>query len=183
MGRYTVLILVLAAALVGPLAALRAATLAQEATPTGDTGVPPGVTYDALAFGLAETLSPGPVGLGLFRSTMAPGARIDLGGPAPEHYLIYAEAGAITFRVDRPARVVRAVAGVAGAQGLGPAAPMEDAAAGADVTLRQGDAALFAPSPAGGPGEARNDGQETAVVLIVSAGPPMLAPADATPVP
>jgi hypothetical protein len=181
MGRFTVLILVLAAALVGPLAALRAATLAQEATPAGDTGMPPGVTFDALAFGLAETLPPGPVGLGLFRSTLAPGTRIDLGGNV-EYYLIYAESGAITFRVDTPARVVRPVAGVAGTQALGPAAPMEDAAAGADVTLRQGDAALFAPSP-GGAGEARNDGQETAVVLIVLAGPPMAAPADATPVP
>ncbi len=141
---------------------------AQEGTPTGEEFAPPeGVTFEGLAFGLAEALPPGPTGLGLFRFRLEPGARIDL-EPDPSYFLVSIESGAITFRVSEPVRVTRAVTGTPGAQTLGPDAPAEEVSAGTDVTLEQGDAALFPP---GAGGEARNDGQGSAVGLVMSVGP------------
>ena len=144
-------------------------TVAQEATPGADEfELPEGVTFEGLAFGVAEGLPAGATGLGLFRARLEPGARIDL-DPDPAAFLIYVESGALTFRVDTPVQVTRAVAGTPAAMGT-EAAP-EEIAAGTDVILQAGDAALFPPNPEGAPGEARNDGQEPAVALVVSAGP------------
>ena len=144
-------------------------TVAQEGTPAADEfELPEGVTFEGLAFGVAEALPPGATGLGLSRARLEPGARIDL-DPDPGAFLVYVESGALTFRVDTPVQVTRAVAGTPAA--MDPAAAPEDVAAGTDVTLEQGDAALFPPNPGGAPGEARNDGQEPAVALVVFAGP------------
>ena len=171
MRRLALLGSVVAIVLVGLLAAGQAAdAAAQEGTPPADEfELPEGVSFEALAFGLAEAVPPGPTGLALFRARLEPGARIDL-DPDPSYFMVYVEAGAITFRVETPVLVTRAVAGTPAAQGMSPAAP-EEVAAGTEVTLEQGDAALFAPNPDGAPGEARNDGQEPAVALVVSAGP------------
>ncbi len=143
-------------------------TVAQEGTPPADEfELPEGVTFEGLAFGLAEALPPGPTGLGLFRFRLEPGARLDL-APDPSYFLVSIESGAITFRVSEPVRVTRAMTGTPGAQTLGPDAPAEEVSAGTDVTLEQGDAALFPP---GAGGEARNDGQGSAVGLVMSVGP------------
>ncbi len=174
MRRLTVLLAFVAVALVGLLVAGRVPTVAQQqdadnpgATPVDEFAPPEGVTFEGLAFGLAEALPPGPTGLGLFRFTLEPGARIDLESD-PSYFMVSIESGAITFRVNEPVRVTRAVTGTPGAQTLGPDAPAEEVSAGTDVTLEQGDAALFPP---GAGGEARNDGQEPGVGLVVSVGP------------
>ena len=163
---------VVAVVLLGLLAAGHAATtVAQEGTPPAEEDEQPeGVTFEALAFGLAEELPPGPTGLALFRATLEPGARIDL-DPDPGYFMVAVQSGAITFRVDTPVLVTRGVAGEPAAQEQGPEAAAEEVAAGTDVALEQGDAALFPPNPEGTAGEARNDGQERAVVVVVSAGP------------
>ncbi len=177
MRRLTLLLSFVAVALVGLFVAGRVPTIAQEGTPPAEEFAPPeGVTFEGLAFGLAEALPPGPTGLGLFRFTLEPGARIDLEAD-PSYFLVSIESGAITFRVGEPVRVTRAVTGTPGAQTLGPDAPAEDVPAGTDVTLEQGDAALFPP---GAGGEARNDGQEPAVGLVVAVGPEQ-AEGEATP--
>ena len=177
MRRLTLLLSFVAVALVGLFVAGRVPTIAQEGTPPAEEFAPPeGVTFEGLAFGLAEALPPGPTGLGLFRFRQEPGARLDLEAD-PSYFMVSIEAGAITFRVSEPVRVTRAVTGTPGAQTLGPDAPTEDVPAGTDVTLEQGDAALFPP---GAGGEARNDGQEPAVGLVVSVGPAQ-AEGEATP--
>ena len=155
-------------------------TAAQAGTPQADEfELPAGVTFEGLAFGLAEALPPGPTGLGLSRARLEPGARIDL-DPDPATFMVYIESGALTFRVDTPVLVTRAVTGTPAAMTM-EAAP-EEVAAGTDVTLEQGDAALFPPNVGGTAGEARNDGQEPAVALVVSAEPGEEG-TDGTPVP
>ena len=177
MRRFTLLLSFVAVALVGLFVAGRLPTIAQEATPPAEEFAPPeGVTFEGLAFGLAEALPPGPNGLALFRFRQEPGAGLDLEAD-PSYFLVSIESGAITFRVDEPVRVTRAVTGTPGAQSLGPDAPAEEVPAGTDITLEQGDAALFPP---GAGGEARNDGQELAVGLVVSVGPAQ-AEGEATP--
>ncbi len=178
MRRFSLLVLALVILLGGLVAGgVIGGTVAQEGTPPAEEFAPPeGVTFEGLAFGLAEALPPGPTGLGLFRFRQEPGARIDLEAD-PSYFLVSIETGAITFRVNEPVRVTRAVTGTPGAQTLGPDAPSEEVSAGTDVTLEQGDAALFPP---GAGGEARNDGQEPAVGLVVSVGP-AAAEGEATP--
>ena len=174
---------VVAVILVGLLVAapLSAPTLAQEGTPpAGEDELPEGVTFEALAFGLAEALPPGPTGLSLFRTRLEPGARIDL-DPDPSYFLVYVQSGALTFRVDTPALVTRAAADDAAVEGEDLEAAGEEVAAGAEVTLEEGDSALFAPNPEGEPGEARNDGEDRAVALVVPAGPAEGTEAAATP--
>ena len=172
MRRFLVLISVLVAVLAGLLVAGRVAnTVAQEGTPPAEEfELPEGAAFEALAFGLAEALPPGPTGLSLFRARLEPGARIDL-DPDPGYFLVYVQSGALTFRVDTPVRVTHAVEGVPAVQGEGPEAASEEVAAGTEVTLEEGDAALFAPNPEGDPGEVHNDGGERAVALVVAAGP------------
>ncbi len=184
MRRFSVLLSALAVVLVGLLAAGRAAdTAAQEGTPAAEEDeLPEGVTFEALAVGLAEALPPGPTGLALFRARLDPGAQIDL-DPDPAYFLVAVQSGALTFRVDAPVVVTRALAGGA-AEGEDPeGAAGEEVAAGTEFTLEEGDAALFAPNPEGDPGEARNDGQERAVALVVSAGPAEDGMATGTPAP
>lgn len=157
-------------------------SLAQEGTPpAAQTGLPEGVSFDGLAFGLLDALPPGPFELSLFRATLEPRAKNIL-GPDPSYFLIFVESGAMTFRVDSPGWVARAVDGTPAAQMPSPAAP-EEIAAGTEVALEQGDVGLFAPNPNGADGEARNDGQEPAVALVVSAGPAGTGPEYATPEP
>ena len=184
MRRLALLGSVVAIVLVGLLAAGQATdAVAQEGTPPADEfELPEGVSFEALAFGLAEAVPPGPTGLALFRARLEPGARIDL-DPDPSYFMVYVEAGALTFRVDTPVRVTRAAAGTPAATGQGPEATPEEVAAGTEVTLRAGDAALFPPNPGGAAGEVRNDGQEPAVALVVSAGPAEGAGAAGTPAP
>ena len=150
--------------------------VAQEDTPPADEyAMPEGVTFDGLAFGTVAVTPAGPVDLGLYRSRLEPGASVGLAGDAA-YYLIYVKSGTITFHVDTPASVTRGVAGTPAAQAANQTGP-EEIAAGAEVVLGQGDAALFSPNPDATPGEVRNDGQEPVTVLVVEAGP---AQADTT---
>ena len=161
MPRFVAPIAVVALVLVGLLVAGHAATtVAQEGTPPAEEEfeLPEGVTFEGLAFGLAEELPPGPTGLALFRARLAPGARIDL-DPDPGYFMVSVQSGAITFRVDTPVLVTRAVAGAPAAQEQGPEAAAEEVAAGTEVVLSEVDAALFHPNPEDDPGEARYDGQ------------------------
>jgi hypothetical protein len=146
---------------------------AQTGTPAaGGYAMPPGVTYDGLAFGDVPMPWTGGAGVGLFRARLEPGATVDLEPePDPYSYLVYVESGTITFRVDAPAEISRATAGTPAAQATEPVTP-EHAAALTDVALRQGDAGLFSETPNGAPGQARNDGQEPAVALVVMLAPP-----------
>ncbi len=171
MRRFSVLVSVFVV-LLGVLIAVGSivTTGAQEGTPPADDyEQPEGVMFEGLAFGLAEALPAGPTGLGLFRTTLEPGARIDLEAH-PSYFLVSVQSGAVTYRVETPVLVTRAVTGTPGAQTLGPDAPAEEISPGTDFTLEAGDAALFPPST-GAPDEGRNDGQESAVLLVVSVGP------------
>ncbi len=135
MRRAAVLGSLLVALLIGLVAV---GAVAQEGTPPADEfELPEGVTFEGLAFGLAEALPPGPVGLGLFRATLEPGASIDL-DPDPSYFMVFVESGTITFHVDAPTLVTRAVAGTPAAQTFGPEAAPEEMAANTDVTLAQG---------------------------------------------
>jgi hypothetical protein len=157
-------------------------TVAQEGTPSANaSAMPSGVSFEGLAFAQADALPPGPFELNLFRATLEPGAKNVL-GPDPSYFLILMESGAMTFRVDAPGWVTRAVAGTPAAQMPSPAAA-EEIAAGTEVTLGPGDVGLFAPNPNGADGEARNDGQEPAMALAVSVGPAGTGPEYATPAP
>ncbi len=182
MRRFSVLVSVFVV-LLGVLIAVGSivTTGAQEGTPPADDyEQPEGVMFEGLAFGLAEALPAGPTGLGLFRTTLEPGARIDVEAH-PSYFLVSVQSGAVAYRVKTPVLVTRAVTGTPGAQTLGPDAPAEEIISpGTDFTLEAGDAVLLPPST-GAPDEARNDGQESAVLLVVSVGPAE-AEDEATPV-
>jgi len=144
--------------------------VAQEGTPPADEyAMPEGVTFDGLAFWTVAVAPADSADLGLYRSRLEPGASVGLEGNAA-YYLIYVESGAITFHVDTVASVTRAVAGTPAAQSPNQMEP-EEIAAGTDVSLNQGDVALFSPNPDAAPGEVRNDGQEPVTVLVVEAQP------------
>ena len=77
MRRFAVLVPALAVALLGLLGAGRVGTgaVAQDATPPAEEfELPEGVTFEPLAFGLAEELPPAPAGVGLARIGFEPGA-------------------------------------------------------------------------------------------------------------
>ncbi len=170
MRRLTLLLSFVAVALVSLVAVGLFPVVAQEGTPPADDyEQPEGVMFEGLAFGLAEALPAGPTGLGLFRTTLEPGARIDVEAH-PSYFLVSVQSGAVTYRVQTPVLVTRAVTGTPGAQTLGPDAPAEEISPGTEFTLEAGDAALVPPST-GAPDEGRNDGQEPAVLLVVSVGP------------
>jgi hypothetical protein len=171
MSRFRVQISILAVLLAGLLAASNAGiTFAQEGTPPADEyAMPEGVTFEGLAFGTVAVTPDGSADLGLYRSRLERGASVDLEADAG-YYLIYVESGAITFHVDTMASVTRAVAGTPAAQAAGQTEP-EEIAAGTEVVLNQGDAALFSPNPGAAPGKVRNDGQEPVTVLVVEAQP------------
>ncbi len=155
-----VLLFLVAAARVGPLAA------AKEGTPPPDGfEIAPGVTAEALAFG------PGREVPSLYRLTFAPGVvyRVE---PAPAISLVYGEAGALTATLDAPITIVRAGA---------TATPGEAVAAGTEFTLAAGDYAVFPPLVGG---EVRNDGREAATVTVADIVPEGVAtPTAATPTP
>ena len=170
MSRLTVPTAILVVLIASLLAGGAGVSVAQEGTPPADEyAMPEGVTFDGLAFATVAFAPPSPVDLGLYRSRLQPGASVDLGGGAA-YYLISVESGTITFHVDAPALVTRAVAGTPAAQTADQTVP-EEAAPGTDVVLEQGDTALFSPNPGGAGGEVRNDGQEPVVVLVVEAQP------------
>ncbi len=171
MNRLTVSTSILVVLLAGLFAGGGAGvSVAQEGTPPADEyAMPEGVTFDGLAFGTVAVSPAGAVALGLYRSRLEPGASVDLAADAA-YYLISVESGTITFHVDAPASVTRAVAGTPAVQTPNETGP-EEIAAGTEVVLEQGDFALFSPNPGAAPGQVRNDGQGPVTVLVVEAGP------------
>ena len=155
-----VLLFLVAAARVGPVAG------AQEATPpAGGFEIAPGVTAEALAF------APGQEVPSLYRLTFAPGVtyRVE---PAPSISLVYGDAGELTATLDAPITIIRAGA---------TDAPGESVAAGTEFTLAAGDYALFPPLIGG---EVRNDSREAATVTVADIVPEgMATPTAATPTP
>jgi quercetin dioxygenase-like cupin family protein len=147
-------------------------TLAQEGTPSADEFAPPeGVSFTPLGFGTAEQLPATPAEFALFRLGFDPGASFSLEASDPSAALVYIETGALTVRVEVPITVTRAATIAASSTpGADPnAVPMpEEMAAGTEFTMEAGDSAYFPPSIAG---EARNDGQETATILIANIEP------------
>ncbi len=143
---------------VGPLAR------AQEGTPpSGGFEIAPGVMAEGLAFAEGQEVP------SLYRLTFAPGVVYPI-TPAPDISLVYGEAGMLTITLDAPVTITQA-----GATNV----PGESVAAGIEFMLHTGDYAVFPPLAGG---EARNDGQETASVVVAAIIPSGIAtPTTATP--
>ena len=87
------------------------ATLAQNATPTTEAnGSPAGDTVTPLARATVDELPAGPVDIGLFRLTIAPGAE-DRTPDASGVSLVAREAGDFTFQLAGEPRVTRTEGG------------------------------------------------------------------------
>ena len=142
---------------------LAAPVTAQEATPAAAEDA--AVSLEALAFAPIEELPTSPALVGLVRVTYPPGAVLPLEEGDPSLAVVYVESGELTVRLEAPATVYRA--GEAGAEGS-----PEEVEAGVEFTVGPGDSFV---SPAVIPGEARNAGTETVVVLAA-----VVEPAEAT---
>ena len=170
MPRPSVLAALLAVLLVGAVVGARwSGALAQQGTPPAEEFAPEGVTFEPLAFGVAEELPAAPAGLGLFRVTFDPGAGIPIDADDPSVGLLYVESGALTVRVEAPLAVLRGAAvATAMAGGFEEEPSLEEVAAGTEVTLEAGDSTLI---PANVAGEIRNDGDAPAVALAALVEP------------
>lgn len=142
---------------------------AQESTPAAEeSGLPEGITFDALAFGAVTDLPAVPGFAVIERGTFAPGAVLP-GEPGDASSgaftFLYVESGSLTVEVDQALSVTRASA-ITDALATGAFPPAQEAvAAGTDVVLEAGDSVIFPPAAGGG---FRNDGTEPAVVLVVN---------------
>ena len=151
-------------------------TLAQEGTPgtegtPAEEGVFAGARLTFLGIGTAEQLPAAPVDFGFARITLEPGASFPVDASDPSVALGLVEAGTFTLRVEAPIQITRAATIAAfSTPGVDPSAvPTPEAIpAGTEFTMTVGDSAVFPPSV---DGEVRNDGQETAVLLLASLEP------------
>ena len=174
MRRWSFLVPLFVVMLVGLVVVSRGglSTLAQEGTPSADEFAPPeGVTFIPLGFATAAQLPTTPADFALIRIGLDPGARFPIEASDPSAALVYIEAGALTVRVEVPITVTRAATIAAfSTPGADPnAVPMpEEMAAGTEFTMETGDSAYYPPNIAG---EVRNDGQETATILIANIEP------------
>ncbi len=175
MRRVSLLFSLLVVVLVGLVLVGRAGpiTLAQGATPSADESAPPeGVSFVPLGFGTADKLPATPADFVLAHFMIDPGASFALDPNDPSVTLAYVESGTFTFNLDAPITVTRAATIAAfstpDADPNSIPAP-EEMAAGTEFTMGTGDSAFF---PANISGEIRNDGQEQAVAVIASVGPP-----------
>jgi hypothetical protein len=135
--------------------------VAQEGTPPVGEEFPAGLSFEPLAFGVAEELPTVPAGLSLFRVTLAPGTGLPIEADDPSVGLVYIEAGSLTAQVGASIGVLRGT--TATAMGGGGAEPeTEEVAAGTEFILEAGDSTVFPPNVAG---DIRNDGAVQAVAL------------------
>ena len=164
MRRTPVLLSVFVAVLcLGVAARVGQVGMAQEGTPAPSFEIAPGVTAEALAFAAGQEAP------ALYRLTFAAGVTYTV-IPAPEISLGYVEAGTLTFTLDAPVTVTRAGA---------TDAPGEAVAAGTEFELATGDYTTLPPLVGG---EARNDGQEAASIVVAGIIPSGAAtPTAATP--
>ena len=155
MRRALVLVSAAALSLVGAVLAggIGGRTVAQDATsPPGAVEIAPGVTAEVLAVAEGQAVPP------LFRLRFAPGAAYPASETDPSISLVYAEAGTLTFTIEAQVTITRA--GATGARDV--------RAAGTAFTLEPGDYFVFPPLVAG---EARNDGQDPAAILVAALVP------------
>ena len=161
MRRFVVSVSLLLVVLLGLVATIGWSTHAQEAfsTPGPDEfEVAPGQIGRELTSGRFEKPPAGPLHLGLLRVTNDPGSVVRGGGPDdPTGALVLVESGAVTVRLEEPARITRTT---------GP----EEVPANTDFTLGPGESFVWEPFVVG---EVRNDGQEPAVTFAA-----FLAPVD-----
>jgi quercetin dioxygenase-like cupin family protein len=167
---------VLLAVFIGP-AMGEMATPAAVGTPGADEEeAMAGVTFEPLAFGIAEEMPSGPAMMLIGRGTIAPGTII------PQHPELgmefgHAESGSVTLRTSEgsPIQVVRGVAQLASPE----AEPtLEAAGPGQEVTVSAGDA-YFIPSGAVFGGEVAGDKEAVALIVVIEP----LGGATATPEP
>lgn len=142
------------------------AAVAQNATPAvEETGPPPGLSEEVLAFGMTNTMPAVPAMVIVARVTIAPGADITAAPNDPAMSIFYVESGSLTIVADAPLSVGRGAA-LAEALATPDTMPsMDDIAAGAEFSLASGDS-LVAPPGIGG--SLRNDGTEPVVVLVTN---------------
>jgi quercetin dioxygenase-like cupin family protein len=177
MRRWSLFVLALVAMLGVALIGRGPGIAAQDATPAGGMeGMPAGVTFSPIAFGQAQQLMlPDAADLALFRLTIDPGAKFTDEGNDPSTGLLYVESGTVTFTLKDTVQVLRAqnMAAMIGAPGATPMAegtsPFEEVAANTEFQLQAGDSVLI---PANVGGEARNDGDQPASMLVANVGPP-----------
>ena len=149
---------------------------AQDVTPADDEiASEVGSTFTPLGVANGEAL-PTPADLMMARVTFAPGFGFAFAASDPVGAMIYVEAGELTIRVEEQSwTITRAAAresAIANASEGEPdlSAAMEDIAMGEDGVLLAGDVAYI---PGSLTGELRNNGQETAVLLVVQIAPSM----------
>jgi hypothetical protein len=154
------------------LAVMIALMLGTTVVAAQDDGFGEGVTLEFIGYGETAALPPGTTEIAQLRLIMEPGGSFPLDPEDPAVALVSVEAGAVTFAVDAPITVLHPAAdGEPGPEDF------EQFAAGEEFTMEQGDSAIFPPRV---PGEARNDGEEEASLLIANIAP--IAPDEATPV-
>ena len=153
-----VLLSVVIVVLVGSFFAWGSGARAQEpfATPgPGEFEAAPGVIGRELANGLTEAPPTDLVAFGVLRITSAPGAVFSGGEDDPSIGLLLMESGELSVRIETAVTVTRAT---------GP----EEVAAGTEFTLGPGESFVW---PANVHGEARNDGAEPTVNLVIYLAP------------
>jgi quercetin dioxygenase-like cupin family protein len=178
----SVLLSVVAVALLGILALLvQPGAIAQEATPSADMA-PEGATFEPLGFAQGVAL-PSPADMIVVRFGLEPGAGFPLEASDPTGGMVVVQSGAFTVRVEEMAWTISRGAALNAAMETGEeadfAAAMEEVAMGAEAVLEAGDVAWV---PGSVSGEMRNDGQEPAEGLVFLVGPPEAMTA-ATPAP
>ena len=108
MRRFSVCLSAVGVVILG-IAALSAQppAVAQKATPVTEE-MPEGLAFEALGYGVAETLPEVPADLALFRFGLEPGASFQFDPNDPSVALAYVESGEATFTVETPITILRA---------------------------------------------------------------------------
>ena len=164
MGRSSAFLSAVGVAILGIVAlSAQPSTVAQEATPSTEEMMPEGLAFEALGYGVAETLPEVPADLALFRFGLEPGASFQFDPNDPSVALAYVESGEATFTVESPITILRAA-------GAGTPFPeeTEEVAAGTQFTLSAGDSAVFPPNVVG---ELRNNGTDAVSLLVANIAP------------
>lgn len=151
-------------------------SLAQEATPPVEELGPKGISFEPLAFAEGQMLPPSPVDVAWMRLTFAPGALLEISPDDPSWAMVHGEVGELTFRIESPITITRAVALATAMAAEGEEElPREEIPAGTEFALGPGDFAVIPPNVAG---EVRNAASEPAVVVALFVHP---AAVEATP--
>ncbi|HEY7030251.1 MAG TPA: hypothetical protein VH482_02940 [Thermomicrobiales bacterium] len=176
MRRMSIVVPIIALVLAGWFATGRVplGAVAQEGTPSaGESGLPEGFAFEALAYGPVTTLPSLPAAAVMARLTLQPGARIpddEPDAPTSVFTLFYVESGTLTLVGDKPFTVTRGTKlGAEMANPNGDITKSQEAVpAATEVKLGAGDSTIV---PGDVKGEARNDGAAPVVMLLVEIEP------------